>query len=77
MPAGRGRFFCGWLFVFLRDPGAWEPGGFCHPVVKWLFWERSPEQGESSAGLGGQAGVRYSGPWSTGRIWGKDFQKIG
>lgn len=32
---------------------------------------------ESSVRLGGQTRMYYSSPWSTGRIWGTDFQKIG
>lgn len=72
--AGRGRLFCGWFVVFVSEPGALELGGFCHPVMKWLFWERNPEQRESSVRLGGQTGMCYSGPWSTGRIWGKDSE---
>lgn len=60
--AGRGRLFCGWFVVFVSEPGALELGGFCHPVMKWLFWERNPEQRESSVRLGGQTGMCYSGP---------------
>lgn len=74
---GSRRSFGAWFSVFLSEPGALEPGGFCHPVVKWLFWERNPERGESSVRRGGQTSLCYSEPWSTGRIWGKDFQKIG
>lgn len=36
-----------------------ELGGCCHPVMKWLFWERNPEQRESSVSLGGQTDVLF------------------
>ena len=73
--AGRqGEFSRAWFSVFPSEPCTLERGGLCHPVMQWLFWEGNPEQRESSVRRGGRSAMCYSGPRSTGRIWGEDSE---